>query len=56
MFQFKNNKFPVTFDNCFNLAKDTSNYATRSANKNNFCPPLYKIRRGQKSKYLGVKI
>jgi len=48
---------PVTFDNYFNLVKDTSNYATRSANKNYFCPPLYKTRRGQKSiKYLRVKI
>jgi len=56
MFQFKSKKLPVIFDNYFNLIKDASNYAT-SAIINNFCLPIYKTRRGQKSiKYLCVKI
>jgi len=49
MFQLKSRK--VAFDNYFNLIKDASNYAIRSAIKNNFCLPLYKTRRGQKSIY-----
>jgi len=57
MFQFKSKKLPVIFDNSFNLIKDASNNAIKSAIKNNFCLPLYKTRRGQKSiKYLGVKL
>jgi len=56
-FACENIKLLVTFDNYFNLVKDTSNYETSSAIKNNFCPSLYKTRRGQKSiKYLDVKI
>jgi len=56
-FQYESKKLLVIFDNYFNLIKDASNYATRSAIKNNFCLPLYKLEKEKKSiKYLGVKI
>jgi len=57
MHRYWNGKLPDVFNDYFQLVKTISSYSLRSLEKNDFCLPLVRTKRAQKSiKFLGPKI